>query len=365
MIDQSNKPFRVLHVVSIMDRAGQETLIMNLYRNINRDKIQFDFLCTLAKKGDFDDEIFSLGGRIYHLPANKYLKFKHFSNLETIFRLAQFLKMHTEFKTVHFHNYHAFSTLVEILGAKIAKIPNIIVHSHNTSAPNGKIHKLVRPVLNLFKFKRLACSYDAGIWMYGHKKTFEVLKNGIHVEDFIFSQEIRNKLRKELGLEDKKIILHIGRFNYQKNHRFLIDVFSIIHKIEPSSHLLLVGRGELENKIKELVNRYDLSDSISFLGIRDDIPALFNAADLFLFPSIFEGLSVVLVEAQANGINILTTTNLAKETIYADNVFQLDTKINKQIWAEKAIEILNKEEHIPNIKQATNSGFDIKAFLIN
>lgn len=349
---------RVLHLVTCMDRAGQETLIMNVYRNIDRTRIQFDFLCTSDKSGDYDSEIKELGGRIHYLPSSK-IKIPHLYNLGIIYNYWAFYKNYREYKIIHIHNYHAYSVLIQLLGAKCGKVKEIIVHSHNTDAPHPLIHKMARLILKLFNIHRFACSKDAGIWMFGQNSNFQIIKNGITPGLFKFNYDDRNRLRDALALSDKKVILHIGRFNYQKNHKFLIDVFEKILDRQYNAHLLLVGRGELEDEIKKIIIEKKIEGSVSFLGIRTDIPALFSASDLFLFPSLFEGLSVVLVEAQASGIRILTTSNLAKETILCGNVTQLSTEIDSEVWAQKALELMGAYDH-KNIHNAIQeAGFDI------
>lgn len=351
---------RVLHVVSAMDRAGQEMLIMNLYRNIDRSKIQFDFLCSWHKKGDFDDEIKELGGIIYHLPKAR-INLSHLSNISILFNYFKFFKSHKDYSIVHFHNYHSFSVLVQVLGAKLGGVKNIIVHSHNTNAPHPRIHKMVRPLLKSFKIFRFACSEDAGKWMFGNReKRIRIIKNGIDPEEFTYSESNRNEIKRSLGLIDKKIILHVGRFNYQKNHAFLISVFEQIIKIIPNAHLLLVGRGELEEEIKNLVKNKNLTSSVSFLGVRNDIPALLSASDLFLFPSIFEGLSVALIESQASGIKILTTSNLSKETVYCDNVLKLSIQDSPQKWASAATELMKAYDHKDMRSIVKEADFDIR-----
>lgn len=342
-----------------MDRAGQETLIMNLYRNVDREEIQFDFLCYSNKKGDFDDEIRELGGHIHYLPAPK-IKIPHLHNLGTIINLREFFKTHKEYQIVHFHNYHAFSVLIQLIGAKWGDVKNIIVHSHNTNAPNPLIHKLSRPILNLFKFHKFACSNDAGLWMFGHGSKYTVIKNGIDVNAFIFNKDDRVRIREELGLLEKNIILHIGRFNYQKNHKFIIEVFEKILTEQPNTHLLLVGQGELRREIETLVESKRLNHNVTFLGMRSDVPALLSASDLFLFPSLFEGLGIALIEAQASGIRILTTSNLPQETVYCNNAIQLPTNNNTEIWANKALELLQKYERKNMLEKVVAAGYDIK-----
>lgn len=349
---------RILHVVSKMDRAGQETLIMNLYRNIDRTKIQFDFLCTNPDKGDYDDEIVSLGGIIHILPTQKKA-IKYFDYIRSVFSTANYLRQ-LNYNTIHLHNYHAFSSLIWVSAAKLAGIENIILHCHNTCAPRPSLHKICRPLLNLFSFNRFACSRDASRWMYGNKES-KIILNGIEPKKFEFNLEQRNILRRELGLKDSTTaILHIGRFNYQKNHIYLLDIFKAFHNFHPDSKLLLIGKGELETDIKGHISSLDLNDGVELLGIRNDIPSILNACDLFLFPSLFEGLSVVLVEAQASGIPILTTKNLAAETIFSNNVKQLELSQGIGDWANAIESTIKLGRNISTFKTIGDSGFDIK-----
>lgn len=349
---------RILHVVSKMDRAGQETLIMNLYRCIDRTKVQFDFLCTNPDKGDYDDEIDFLGGVIHILPPQKK-RIKYFDYILSVFNTANYLRQ-LNYNTIHLHNYHAFSSLIWVTAAKLASIDNIIVHCHNTNAPRPLLHKVCRPILSLFHINRFACSSDASRWMFG-KKESKIILNGIDPQKFEFNSEQRKILRNEFGLKDSTIaILHIGRFNYQKNHIFLLNVFNTFHISHPDSKLLLIGKGELETEIKEHISSLDLNDNVKLLGIRNDIPGILNACDLFLFPSLFEGLSVVLVEAQASGIPILTTNNLAVETIFSDNVKQLELSQKIGEWANAIEPTIKLGRNISTSKMIADNGFDIK-----
>lgn len=353
---------RVLHVVSRMDRAGQETLIMNLYRNIDKSQVRFDFLCTVRGKGDYDEEIQELGGNINHLTPNKYLKkVKHLAIIERVYRYASFFRKHKEYDIVHFHNYHAYSCLVQVLGAKLGGVKNIIIHSHNTNAPHPSLHVISKKILNIFSFHRFACSEDAARWMYGDKKA-KIVLNGINPDKFAFNSKQRECTRKELGLEDNTIaILHIGRFNYQKNHIFLLDVFKEYHQTHPESKLLLVGRGELENDVKTHISTLNIEDNVELLGIREDISSLFDACDLFLFPSLFEGLGIVLVEAQASGIPIMTVENLPKETIFSGHVKQLALSRGSKYWADEISKTIKLGRNASAYKSVTENGFDIKS----
>ena len=360
--NNSIERIKVLHAVSRMDRAGQETFIMNLFRKINRDEIMFDFMVSLPGKGDYDDEIHELGGKILNeLSFCKQNPIPIVKNILQWLRLFKFFRKHQDYKIVHFHNYHAFSVLAQITAAKAARVKSVIVHSHNTNSINPRLHKLVRPILKLFNITKLACSEDAAKWMFGEDvSNVMVVKNGIDSKSFLFNAIKRSETRANLGIADNEwMILHIGRFNFQKNHNFLIEVFSEIHKRYPKALLALVGSGELEPQINIKIKSLDLEDSVMRLGIRNDVPALMSASDLFLFPSLFEGLSVVLVEAQANGIPILSNENLAKETFYTPVLHTLSLNEGVEIWASKAIDLLKTSHHTDTSSYIKQSGFDM------
>lgn len=359
MKNTNNIQKRILHVVSCMDRAGQETLIMNLYRNIDRSRFQFDFLCTVEKKGEYDDEIRSLGGKIHYLPESS-IKIPHLHNIGTILNYKSFFNCHPEYQTVHFHNYHAYSVLIQVIGSKLGKVKNIIVHSHNNNAPNPRIHNIAKPLLKPFKITRLACSVSAGKWMYGDS-SFEVLKNGIESEKYIYSSEQRSDIRKELKItENEKLICHIGRFNYQKNHKFLLNVFKELLSIDDNYKLLLIGKGELENEIKDLSKSLGLSEKVIFAGSRSDIPKILSASDVLFFPSIFEGLGIVMIEAQANSLPIVCSDVIPSEAILCNDVKRLSLKNNSlKDWANAVINEANSDRKLNGLALVRHSGFDI------
>lgn len=279
-----NEPIRVLHIVPNMQAGGLETLIMNIYRNIDRTKVQFDFLVHYTGNYFYDDEIRSLGGRIYKLSVrddNNFIKY--------LKDLDAFFKKHPEYKIVHGH--------MESLGqfyfkaAKKDGVPVRVAHSHNSATENtfkGKIKGLLLKRYKVFATDYFACSQKAGEFMFANKK-FTVLKNAIIVNNFIYNENERNRLRKELGIEGKIVIGHAGRFCEQKNHKFLIDVFKKIADLENNAVLLLIGAGETFEKVKEQVCEYGLEERVIFLGVRKDIASLYQAMDCFVFPSLFEG----------------------------------------------------------------------------
>ncbi len=348
------KPVRVLQVVPNMQAGGIETLIMNLYRNVDRSKIQFDFL--VHYKGDFfyDDEIRKLGGKIYHLSVRNDNNFPKY-----IRDLNNFFKNHPEYKAVH---GHMVSTAVFYMYfAKKYGVKLRIVHSHNTDTVNG-LKGIVKAKLArlapLFANQYFACGEAAGRYLYGNK-SFTVFNNGIDLDKFKFDSEIRKKYRKELGLENKFVVGHIGRFNMQKNHQFLIRTFNEIQKKKPNSTLLLIGAGELKHEVKNQVKNFGLESKVKFLGTRKDTNNLYQAMDFFLLPSLFEGFPVVAVEAQDSGLPILASNSITKEIDLTPNVKFESLKESPEKWAEYLLKwkFPKRKSHVTELQ---NAGFDIK-----
>lgn len=326
---------KVLHFVTVMDRAGQETFIMNVYRAADKSKYRFNFLCDTHRKGDYDDEINELGGGIFYLPERKNNHgFKRYKEEISLLK-GWLISNKEEYDCVHLHTHHALDVWAHLEACRQAKVKNIIIHSHSTTGENIGLHKIARIFNNVFyRFNKLACSKDAGDWLFGksQRNNVSVIYNGIDINEFKYSENNRNKIRKEFNLADKTVIGHVGRFTKLKNHTFLLDVFSSYHQINPNSVLMLVGKGELEEEIQKRVKELNLEDSVIFTGTRDDVGALLSAFDIFVFPSIFEGLGIVLIEAQVNGLSVITNSNIPKEAIISDSVTLLPIK-SVENWA--------------------------------
>lgn len=346
------KMIRILHIVSNMQQGGIENFIMNIYRNIDRNKIQFDFLVHYKKRFYFDDEIEKMGGKIYRL---SFMEDKNI--FKYIHQLNIFFKNHMEYKVVHAHMGSLGGIYLNI--AKKYNIPIRIAHSHGASHLNtlkGYIkyfmNKRFKYVANIY----WACSTEAGVYMFGNKKKFEIIPNAINMEDFIFNIDIRNKVRKELNISDEIVIGNVGRFNLQKNHLFLLDIFSEIHKINPNTLLLLVGNGELEKDIKEKINSLKLFNNVKLLGIRSDVNRIYQAMDLFLMPSLFEGLPLTGVEAQTSKLRCFFSDVITKEVAITDNVMFIPLKLTAEEWAKI---ILNNVLYDRETIEIKNKRFDI------
>lgn len=303
-------PIRVLHAVVNMNRGGAETLLMNLYRNIDRTKIQFDFLT--CKEGAFDEEIQNLGGIIHRIPY--ITDVGHWGYFRA---LNHFFSSNKGYKIVHSHMDKMSGLVLKV--AKEHNIPTRIAHSHNTSSEGNSLAKLYKWYVgkNILTSAThyMACSEKAAEWLFKDKiHRVQILKNGIEPEGFKFSSLNRERIRGEFGIKNSDFVIgHIGRFNEQKNHYFLLDVFAKIAKVEKNAYLLLVGDGILREQLKKKAISLKLENKVIFTGVRSDIPNLLQGMDLFAFPSLHEGLPVTLIEAQSAGIPCLISDVITEE----------------------------------------------------
>lgn len=312
-----NKPIRILHVFGRLNRGGAEMMIMTLYRNIDRTKVQFDFIVHANEKCAFEDEVRFLGGNIYKVP--RYNGKNHFQYKKA---WNEFFQNHPEYKIIHGHIRSTASIYLKI-AKKLGLIT--IAHSHNTSSGGGfsaVVKNILQYPIRSIADYLFACSRAAGEWLYGKRAckgdNFFILNNAIDTEKFIFNEETRLKKRKELQIEDKFVIGHVGRFHPQKNHYFLIDIFKEIYNINKNSVLLLIGDGDLKKSIQEKVEDLGLSNNVVFTGVRPNVPELLQAMDVFLFPSLYEGLPVALIEAQAAGLPCIVSDKITTDTKITD-----------------------------------------------
>lgn len=325
---------RVLQVYPQMNNAGTERVIFNLYENIDTTQVQFDFL--VERPGEFDEKIEFMGGNIYYLYAKK--------KKDYYLSLIDFFHNHPEYQIVHTHTHSRMAIVLR--AAKKCNIPCRIAHSHNARNDLSKVAAFFKGLTSIPIEKNanyfFACSLNAGKWLFPHKiKECKVLYNGIKLEDYLFSKDNRDKMRSELGISDMSfVMIHVGRFAKQKNHTYLIKILENYKKIDKSDwKMILVGEGPLEDNIRAQVKTAGLSDHIIFLGNRKDVNKLYCAADMFLFPSLHEGLGIVVIEAQACGLPCIVSNAVPLE---ADmEVGLLHTlKLEKYIktWVDMIIE---------------------------
>ncbi|MDU0203791.1 glycosyltransferase family 1 protein [Paenibacillus sp. MAH-36] len=349
-------PIRILQVVVNMNRGGAETLLMNLYRNIDHSKVQFDFLTS--KEGVFDEEILKMGGKIHRIPYVSDVG--HYAYIKA---LNKFFSSHSEYKIVHSH-LDKMSGFV-LRSAERTNTPIRIAHSHNTSSEGGVVAKAYKWIAGKYILPcathYFACSDKAANWLFEDKVVnATILKNGIESDQYVFNSEVRNQVRQELNLSrDTFVIGHVGRFAHQKNHSFLIDIFAQLNNDKPDSVLVLAGDGPLRLDIEKKVRDLNLLGKVIFLGIRNDINRLLQAFDVFVFPSWHEGLPVTLIEAQGSGLPCIISDVITSEVDMGAGLVQFEN-LNKpsDAWAKRVIQqnkrVLEVQDHIQK------KGFDIR-----
>ena len=344
---------RILQSVNIMDRAGLETMLMNYYRSIDRSRIQFDFLTHREMSGAYDEEIKSMGVKIYHAPR------LYPQNYPSYFLfMSKFFQEHPEYKIIHSHidTMSAFP----LHAAKKAGIPIRIGHSHSSKLDiDAKlfikyIAKLIIPYeANIY----CACGEKAGNFMYGNRE-FKIIPNAIDIKKFAYNLEDRKKVRKKLEIEKNFVVGHVGRYSYIKNQMFLLDIISVLKKQMPNIMLLLIGKGEDEGKLRQKVETLELNKNVRFLIDRSDVNDLYQAMDVFVMPSLFEGLPVVGVEAQANGLPCLFSDKISQEVVLTENAEMLSLKLGPEEWAKKII-TLHRNVNVNSQEQLMAKGYDV------
>lgn len=342
----------MLHIGITNNIGGIEMLLFNVYKFMDREKIQFDFITT-ANRAALDNQIQLMGCKIYKISQPLYI-FNYYKQLKKLLKL-------NEYNIVHIHKNSAVN-IIPLIICKSLGI-NFIVHSHNT-APTVSgmlckvIHYLNRFVLLRLKFHAFACSEIAAKWLYGQKyldmHDVIVLKNGIDVKKFMFNRVIRDKVRSRLGIENNFVIGNVGKLEKQKNHIFLLEVFSSILKLKPNAILLICGIGSMEKELKEKASLLGIKERVLFLGRRTDINEIMQAMDVFVFPSIYEGLPIAAIESQAAGLPTFMSDQISSETKVSQLVSFLSLDRKKEEWAEVIVDSMK------NFKRSNMSDVIIK-----
>lgn len=353
------EPIRIAHIVGKWLGGGVEAVIMNYYRHIDRTKIQFDFLCDEDSTNIPYEEIEKIGGKVLLIPPYQDVV-KYHKELKKVLQDGNYRVVHSHINTL---------SVFSLCAAKSAGVPVRIAHSHSTTNKKEKKKNLMKQVLRLFSktfaTDYMCCSELAGRWLFGDKEYNEenvyLLNNAIDLEKFKYDESLRKKKRKELGIKNSTLVIgHIGRFVAQKNHDFLIDIFNEIHKQNADSILLLAGQGPLVDDIKNKVKELRLEDNVKFLGQRKDANELYQAFDVFLLPSLYEGLPVVGVEAQAVGLLCYLSDDMTKETKVLDTTKFMSLNDNANEWASNILRDINKYKRIDTSKEMTAKNFNIK-----
>lgn len=349
---------RILHIIGSMNRAGAETMLINLYRVLDKKEYQFDFLYFTNQKCDYDEEIEALGGKIYRVETTGFIN--------RFTATYSFLKSNQHFYAIHSHTLLNNGT--NLFAAYLTGHKIRISHSHNTA--NGSktflkvgYYHLSKLLINTFSNGFIACGNEAGEYLYYKKNQFLFLPNAVNFDDFNVSN---TNFRKELNLNDDTIlIVQIGRFLEVKNHIFSIELSKYMVDQQLDFHLVFVGDGVLKEEMMQKVIEYNLNSNISFLGLRKDIPIIFRAADCMIMPSLHEGFPVVLVEAQVAGIPSLISDTIAKEVDLGVNLVQFEPLgTNKEKWSDKlkVIKQYKKKDNL-YLEKLRNQGFDINSSL--
>lgn len=358
-MEKKEEPIRIAQIVGKWIGGGVEAVVMNYYRHLDHSKIQFDFICDDDSTNIPYDEIEKLGGKVILIPPYQKV-FKYQKELRRVLRDGKYKIVHSHINTL---------SVFPLYAAKKVGVPVRIAHSHSTTNKKEWKKNLLKQVLRPFSKKYatnyMCCSELAGRWLFGDKAYDEgkvyLLNNAIDLDKFKYDKKIRDKKRKELGIKEDTIVIgHIGRFVAQKNHTFLIDIFNQFHKKEKNSILLLAGQGPLQEEIKNKVRELGLDDSVRFLGQRNDANELYQAFDVFLLPSLYEGLPVVGVEAQASGLLCFFSDDMTKETKVLDSTVFMSLSNADDEWATSILDNYINFRRKDTTSGITKSNFNIK-----
>lgn len=351
---------RLLCILSSLDAGGAETFMMKIFRSLPED-YKIDFIVS-AKSGFYEKEVIDLGGRIFRVPLRTKQPIKTFKAIYDVVkdnRYTHVLKLCDTPIGVY-----------DLLAAKMGGAKVLCVRSCNAGSFNSKLGRLVndllRPLLNFITDVKIAPSRLAAEFTFGKAEVeaskVKFIHNGVDLDVYKYDEDNRRKIRRECGIADEQIVIgHIGRFNQQKNHKFLIEVFSEVLKQKPNALLMLVGDGEKKNEIKEQIKSLGIEESVIFTGIRSDVPALLSAMDVFVFPSFYEGMPNTVIEAQATGLPCVIADTITEEAGVTDCVHFMSLSDSAKVWADKVLSLLDKDKVDRSFysDKMKNAGYDI------
>ena len=352
------EPIRIAQVIGKWVGGGVEAVVMNYYRHIDKSKIQFDFICDEDSTNIPYEEIEKLGGKVILVPPYQKL-FRYHKELKRVLKEGNYKIVHSHINTL---------SVFSLFAAKCAKVPVRIAHSHSTTNKKEKKKNLMKQVLKpfskLFATDYMCCSELAGRWLFGDKLYNEgkiyLLNNAIDLQKFEYNEKIREEVRKELNIGEETFVMgYIGRFVETKNHKFLIEIFHEIYKEQPDSKLILAGQGPLQEEIKAKVEALGLSKSILFLGQRNDADRLYQAIDVLVLPSLYEGLPVVGVEAQAAGVLCVFSDQVTKEVKVLDTTIFQSIDKSPKVWKEKILDLHKNYVREKTLLEMQKRRFDI------
>lgn len=353
-----SEPIRVLQVFAALDSGGVSNFVMNLYREIDTTKIQFDFALTAGEKTLYDDEVLERGGRIFYCDTSK----------DVAMNLRRILREEGPFQVVHSHVFF-YSGLV-LAEAKKAKVPIRIAHAHNAhtgesrSVPRIAYERGMQMLIRSNATHMLGCSEKACRYVFGDKIMKDpraaVMPDGIDCDRFAFNPKVREQVRKEYGLEEKYVIGHVGHFNPAKNHEKILSVFAEVCRRRDDAALLLVGDGELEQDVRNRTAELGLTDKVVFAGAHKDVERFYQAMDVFLFPSQYEGFGMAMIEAQASGLACVASDVVPEETSVIGSVEFYSLSVSDAEWAETVISFTEDYRFREKAKETVANLFDAK-----
>lgn len=346
---------RVLHInSSISTNSGVMNVVMNYYRRINRMKVQFDFMYYIENKNNYKLEIQSLGGNYYFINSPKHL-FQFQKELDGFLK-----KNKGKYKIIHLHDIFLAKFIYKI--AKNNGIEHLIVHSHSAKWSShflsGIRNKILCQHIDQYADDFFACSNAAGTFVYNNKIQYSIINNAIDVDKFKYVEELRSQLREKMNLSNKMVIGHVGRFSKEKNHRFLIQIFKKLLDKNKEAVLLLIGEGELKEEIEMMTKKLKIEDKVIFLGNRKNVCLYYQIMDVFVLPSLYEGLPLVGVEAQINGLRCVMSKNVTREIALTDVSF-LKLSEDIDLWVEKIVEKAYKKRIDNSADIVRKKGFSI------
>lgn len=350
-----------------MDAGGAETVFMKFYRALDKSRYQLDFCVSSDEPGFYDDEIRELGGRIVHtIKKSEGGPIASFRRLKDIAREGGYC-------TAVRSSQHSLSAL-DLLAMRAGGVPRTVFRSSNTgtvtnSSKEAALHRMFRPLIGLAATSYVAPSTEAGLYMFGKSGVssgrFSILHNAVDLREFAYREDARRKIRRELGIpNDAFVVGHVGRFNQQKNHAFLLDVFAEIAKKKDESILLLLGKGELLEGARQKVEALGLSDRVIFAGVRRDAALCYSVMDVLAFPSLYEGLPNVVIEAQANGLPCVISSAITQEAAINGNVVSMPLSAGVGSWCEAASRMAGRRA-ADGASELRSAGYDIKEELSN
>lgn len=367
MHEKNNGRIKVLQInAGSKDYGGVSAMVFGIYKNIDKEKFQFDFVSPRKTTYEIKRrEIEEMGGNIIELDTKGNLIRR---KIQLYFRLKKIIEKE-RYQIVHINSGSFFFNLQVAIISKKLNVKKIIIHSHNGKNPNKKVKnifiKIFKPLIKVYGTDFLTCSNEASENMYTKKmiqnNEIIMIPNGIETDKFKYNENVRNRYRNKLNIDGKIVLGNIGRFKEQKNHKFLLEVFKELLKINSNFVLLLIGEGELKQKIEDYTEELKISENVLFLGLREDISELLMCMDIFIMTSIHEGLPVVGIEAQASGLPLVLSDCITKEINVSNNIKYISLSESPTNWAIEinkiAIKENNREESYKNVKE---KGFDIK-----